>query len=77
MSVWCSGRGGFARVGGHRFEPQQQRRVATLLCVGGWASGVPLLNKRLLAASTNSLWPSELIASTVVQGWQTGTRQQR
>jgi hypothetical protein len=30
MSVQCSGRGGFARGGGHKFEPQQPRSVATL-----------------------------------------------
>jgi hypothetical protein len=30
MSVWCSGRGGFARGRGHGFEPRQPRSVATL-----------------------------------------------
>jgi hypothetical protein len=30
MSVWCSGRGGFARGRGHGFEPWQPRSVATL-----------------------------------------------
>jgi hypothetical protein len=30
MSVWCSGRGGFARGIGHGFEPRQPRSVATL-----------------------------------------------
>jgi hypothetical protein len=51
MSVWCSGRGGFERGGGHRFEPRQPRSVATLhekMCdlrlddgghVSGWLVG--------------------------------------
>jgi hypothetical protein len=39
MSVWCSGRGGFARGGGHRFEPQQPWSIATLRGTGGWVAG--------------------------------------
>jgi hypothetical protein len=45
MSVWCSGRGGFARGRGHGFEPRQPRSVATLrekmTGTGGWLAGGP------------------------------------
>jgi hypothetical protein len=29
MSVWCSGRGSFARGRGHGFEPGQPRSIVT------------------------------------------------
>jgi hypothetical protein len=53
MSVWCSGRGGFARGRGHGFEPWQPWSVATLRekmrgRVGGWPVG-SLLYKKIVA----------------------------
>jgi hypothetical protein len=42
MSVWCSGKGGFVRGGGRRFEPRQPRSDATLHEKSdgdGWVSG--------------------------------------
>jgi hypothetical protein len=63
MSVWCSGREGFVRGGGHRFEPWQPRSAATLRGTGGWlAGGVRLLNNFLLFVS------SRFRKSTVLAG---------
>jgi hypothetical protein len=49
MSVWCSGRGGFAWGRGHGFEPRQPRSVATcdlMTGTGGWlANGLSPIKK--------------------------------
>jgi hypothetical protein len=61
MSVWCSGRGGFARGRGHGFEPRQPRSVATLRekmrdlrrrRVGGWRTTA---STETICAGTRSL----------------------
>jgi hypothetical protein len=39
MSVWCSGKGGFARGRGHGFEPRQPRSVAACDGGDGWVAG--------------------------------------
>jgi hypothetical protein len=57
MSVWCSGRQGFARGRGHGFEPRQLRSIAKkcatcdlLTGTGGWlASGVSPIKKFFFA----------------------------
>jgi hypothetical protein len=52
MSVWCSGRGGFARGKGHRFEPRNcgASRLYAKKCAtgtGGLLTGGALLYKKV------------------------------